>query len=69
MIGRRAAIVAVPRIPHQSFQCFLVDWRGMGFILVNSIAGGTHFSIEVIAGTLACRSARSQDREKQLRRV
>jgi hypothetical protein len=54
--GRRAAIVAVPRIPHQSFQCFWSTGAGWGSFSYNSIAGGTHFSIEVIAGTLACRS-------------
>ena len=54
--GRRAAIVAVPRIPNQSFQCFWSTGAGWGSFSYSSIAGGTHFKIEVIAGTLACHS-------------
>jgi non-lysosomal glucosylceramidase len=52
----RAVVVAVPRIPHESFHCFWSTGTGWGSFSYSPIGGGTRFSIEVIAGTLGCRS-------------
>ncbi len=52
----RAAVVAVPRIPHETFHCFWSTGTGWGAFSYSTVAGRTRFSIEVIAGTLACRS-------------
>ena len=54
--GPKAAVVAVPRIAHESFRCFWSTGTGWGSFSYSRIAGGTRFSIEVIAGSLSCRS-------------
>ncbi len=54
--GPRAAVVAVPRILHESFHCFWSTGMGWGSFSYSTIGDGTRFSIGVVAGKLACRS-------------
>jgi uncharacterized protein (DUF608 family) len=55
--GPRAAVVAVPRVPHRVFKCFWSTATGWGTFSYNPIAqSGTHLTIEVLAGKLPCRS-------------
>ena len=55
--GPRAAVVAVPRVPHKKFQCFWSTGTGWGtFSYGVAGANGTRLSIQVLAGKLPCRS-------------
>jgi non-lysosomal glucosylceramidase len=55
--GVQAAIVAVPRQPHAEFHCFWASGTGWGtFSYVRGKAGSTRFTLNVISGTLPCRS-------------
>lgn len=54
--GKQVAVVAVPRFPHESFRSFWSTGTGWGGFSYNPITGGTRFLIEVIEGSLACRS-------------
>ena len=51
------AVVAVPRLPHRTFDCFWATGTGWGtFSYRPNAKGGTRFRIEVLAGQLLCRS-------------
>jgi hypothetical protein len=55
--GVRAAVVAVPRLPHAEFHCFWASGTGWGtFSYARGKAGSTRFSLNVLHGTLLCRS-------------
>jgi len=55
--GATASIVAVPRLPHRTFNCFWATATGWGtFSYLPSTRGGTRFQIKVLAGKLLCRS-------------
>ena len=54
--GSRAAVVAVPRIAHESFQCFWSTGTGWGTFSYSPSARGRRFTLAVLAGTLACAS-------------
>ncbi len=56
--GRQDAIVAVPRVPHQTFRCFWSNGSGWGVFSYASAGNGVRFELQVIAGTLRCRSCR-----------
>ena len=51
-----ASVTALPRIAHHAFQCFWSTGTGWGTFALRDAAGGTRFSIKLLAGTLACRS-------------
>ena len=50
--GPKAAVIAVPRVGHKSFECFWSTGTGWGTFSYRS----TGFSIKVLAGRLPCRS-------------
>ncbi|HEY5256732.1 MAG TPA: GH116 family glycosyl hydrolase, partial [Acidobacteriaceae bacterium] len=53
----RAAVTAIPRTAHKTFNCFWSSATGWGTFAYRPIAGsGTRFTIQVLAGTLPCRS-------------
>jgi non-lysosomal glucosylceramidase len=55
--GATAHVTAVPRVSHQAFQCFWASGTGWGtFTYSPHTTRGTHFKIEVLAGTLPCGS-------------
>ena len=54
--GVAAAVEAVPKLMADSFQCFWSTGTGWGTYSLNRQPGKTVFAIEVLAGTLACRS-------------
>ena len=54
--GANSAVVAVPRIPHDSFDCFWATATGWGTFSCRSAKTGAHFTLSVIAGALPCRS-------------
>jgi hypothetical protein len=55
--GAEASVVAIPRTGHKSFNCFWSTGTGWGTFAYRAIAGGgTGFTIQVLAGTLPCRS-------------
>jgi non-lysosomal glucosylceramidase len=54
--GAAAAVVAVPKIPRDSFECFWATGTGWGRYSLRTGAGNTLFSIKVLHGTLAWRS-------------
>lgn len=54
--GSRAAVVAVPRIPHDAFRCFWSTGTGWGTFSFAKAGRGTKFTLQVLAGSLACRS-------------
>jgi len=55
--GRQSSIIAVPRIPHEEFDCFWSTGTGWGTFSYQPIAGGvTRFTLRVLAGKLPCRS-------------
>ncbi len=55
--GAKASVVAVPRVRHKKFNCFWSTATGWGTFSYLPVAGnGTRFTIEVLAGKLACRS-------------
>jgi len=54
--GSRAAVVAVPRIAHESFRCFWSTGTGWGTFSYAKAARGRRFTFDVLAGRLACQS-------------
>jgi uncharacterized protein (DUF608 family) len=54
--GVKFAVVAVPRIPHDHFDCFWASATGWGIFSYRSSNAGAHFTLSVITGTLQCRS-------------
>jgi hypothetical protein len=54
--GPRAAVLAVPRMPHDNFKCFWSTGTGWGTFTLRKQNGSTQFSIKVLKGSLACRS-------------
>ncbi len=55
--GANSSVVAVPRIPHDNFHCFWATATGWGTFSYRPAAGSrAHFTIHVLAGSLACRS-------------
>ncbi len=60
--GSKAAVVAVPRVPHVEFHCFWASGTGWGTFTYK--ASG-RFSLEVLSGNLACRSCEISFTERQ----
>jgi uncharacterized protein (DUF608 family) len=54
--GVEGAVVAVPKIPVDTFRCFWATGTGWGRFSLGQQRGNTVFAIEVLAGSLACRS-------------
>jgi non-lysosomal glucosylceramidase len=55
--GTQSSIVAVPRIPHEAFDCFWSTGTAWGTFSYQPAAGKvTHFTLRVLAGKLALRS-------------
>jgi hypothetical protein len=55
--GAQASVVAIPRTAHKNFDCFWSTATGWGtFAYRPGSGGGTRFTIQVLAGTLPCRS-------------
>jgi len=54
--GVEAAVVAAPKIPADHFRCFWATGTGWGTYSLSQQRGNTVFAIEILAGTLACRS-------------
>ncbi len=54
--GAAASIVAVPRLPHDRFDCFWATGTGWGTFLYRNEPARGHFSLKVIEGKLICRS-------------
>jgi uncharacterized protein (DUF608 family) len=54
--GAKAAVLAVPRIPRDDFQCFWSTGTGWGTFSLFRQNDRTQFALKVLAGTLACRS-------------
>lgn len=56
--GRSAAVVALPRVPHENFRCFWSNGTGWGVFSYAPVANGARFELRVIIGELACQSCR-----------
>jgi non-lysosomal glucosylceramidase len=54
--GAKASVIAIPRIAHVNFQCFWSTGAGWGTFAIGKSVEATYLSIQVLAGTLACRS-------------
>jgi uncharacterized protein (DUF608 family) len=55
--GDRAHVSALPRLPHDNFQCFWATGTGWGtYSLKRSQAGSVQLAIQTLAGTLPCKS-------------
>jgi hypothetical protein len=54
--GGKASLVAVPRIPHDNFNCFWATGTGWGTFSFERQRGSTRFSIKVLSGVLKCQS-------------
>jgi non-lysosomal glucosylceramidase len=54
--GPRQAVTAAPRFPHPNFRCFWSSGTGWGTFRYSQPGGGTRFELEVLAGSLPCRS-------------
>jgi ethanolamine utilization protein EutA (predicted chaperonin) len=54
--GAKAAVVAVPKILRDDFQCFWATGTGWGTFSLSRQNDSTQFVLKVLAGTLACRS-------------
>ena len=53
--GPRAAVVAVPRVPHNSFECFWSTGTGWGTFSYRPVGTrGTQVALRVLAGKLPC---------------
>jgi hypothetical protein len=50
------AVVAIPKIPVDTFRCFWATGTGWGTFSLDRLREHTVLAIEVLAGTLACRS-------------
>ena len=55
--GAAAAVVAMPKIPNDNFQCFWSTGTGWGTYSLRRQEGSTVFTIKVMKGVLACRSS------------
>jgi len=60
--GPAAAVVAVPKIPRDNFECFWSSGTGWGTFSLRKEPGRTLFSIKVLAGKLDCRSCETAAR-------
>jgi uncharacterized protein (DUF608 family) len=59
--GDRAMVVAVPRVLQKSFKCFWSTGTGWGtYSYTTTPRDAVHFTIEVLAGSLPCRSCTIQ---------
>jgi non-lysosomal glucosylceramidase len=55
--GPQAAVIAVPRVPHEKFQCFWSTGTGWGIFSYSAVSTrNTRLNIKVLAGKLPCRS-------------
>ncbi len=54
--GAQASLVAVPRLPHDRFDCFWATGTGWGTFSYRNQPAAGHFSLKVIEGNLSCRS-------------
>jgi uncharacterized protein (DUF608 family) len=54
--GASASVIAVPRIPHENFKCFWATGTGWGTFAYRKGVSSTRFTLNVLAGTLLCRS-------------
>jgi hypothetical protein len=55
--GPDAAVIAVPRVGPEPFQCFWSTATGWGtFALASPAGGATRFTLRVLSGKLPCRS-------------
>jgi uncharacterized protein (DUF608 family) len=54
--GAKNAVVATPRILHDHFDCFWASGTGWGTFAYRRRGSGTLFKLEVIEGSLRCRS-------------
>jgi uncharacterized protein (DUF608 family) len=54
--GPRGAVTALPRLMHEDFQCFWATATGWGSFRYRNRAGGTQFTLKVLAGALPFRS-------------
>lgn len=54
--GPKAAVYALPPVPHDTFDCFWATGTGWGTFSYRQRAGKTQFTIKVLSGTLPCRS-------------
>jgi non-lysosomal glucosylceramidase len=55
--GDRGHVIALPRLPHESFQCFWATGTGWGtYSLKRTQSGTVQFTIKTLAGTLPCKS-------------
>ena len=54
--GATSAVVAAPLVSHGEFQSFWSTGTGWGTFSLRSRAAGVALTLEVLAGTLACRS-------------
>jgi uncharacterized protein (DUF608 family) len=54
--GTKASVVAVPRMPHDRFDCFWATATGWGTFTYRNKQAGTQFGLEVIEGSLPLQS-------------
>jgi hypothetical protein len=54
--GAKDAVVATPRVLHDRFNCFWATGTGWGTFAYRRKGSGTLFNLEVIEGSLRCRS-------------
>jgi uncharacterized protein (DUF608 family) len=55
--GAQAQLTAIPRMPHKKFQSFWATAGGWGTFAYQPVAeSGTRFTIQVLSGSLPCRS-------------
>jgi non-lysosomal glucosylceramidase len=55
--GDRAHVIALPRLPHENFQCFWATGTGWGtYSLKRTQSGTVQFTIKTLAGALPCKS-------------
>jgi hypothetical protein len=54
--GGNAAVVAAPRVRHDTFRCFWSAGTGWGRFSYDTAGARTRFTLEVLAGKLDCRS-------------
>ncbi len=55
--GDRGHVMALPQLPHENFHCFWATGTGWGtYSLKRTPLGGVRLTLQVLAGTLPCRS-------------
>ncbi len=55
--GDRGHVIALPRLPHENFQCFWATGTGWGtYSLKRTQSGTVQFALKTLAGTLPCKS-------------